>query len=76
MIKIITHFLWHIILEKAMAICSSIFAWKIPWTEVPGELQPMELQRVGYNSVTENVPHCLSKEEIIISYFFKCLVTL
>ena len=21
--------------------CSSILAWKIPWTEEPGELQPM-----------------------------------
>ena len=26
-------------LEKEMAIHSSIFAWKIPWTEEPGRLQ-------------------------------------
>ena len=25
-------------LEKEMAICSSILAWKIPWTEEPGRL--------------------------------------
>ena len=25
-------------LEKGMAIHSSIFAWKIPWTEEPGRL--------------------------------------
>ena len=25
-------------LEKEMAICSSIFAWEIHWTEEPGEL--------------------------------------
>jgi len=25
-------------LEKEMAIHSSIFAWKIPWTEKPGRL--------------------------------------
>ena len=33
-------------LEKGMATDSSILAWKIPWTEDPGGLQPMELQRV------------------------------
>ena len=27
--------------EKAMAAHSSTFAWKIPWTEEPGELQSM-----------------------------------
>ena len=30
--------------EKAMAPHSSTLAWKIPWTEEPGELQSMELQ--------------------------------
>ena len=33
-------------LEKEMATRSSILAWKIPWAEEPGELQPMVLQRV------------------------------
>ena len=33
-------------LEKEMATHSSILAWRIPWTEEPGGLQPMELQRV------------------------------
>ena len=32
--------------EKEMAIHSSIIAWKIPWTEEPGRLQPMGPQRV------------------------------
>ena len=36
-------------LEEEMATCSSIFAWKIPWTEEPGGLQSMGLQRVGHN---------------------------
>ena len=31
--------------EKEMASHSSIFAWKIPWTEEPGELQSMALQK-------------------------------
>ena len=28
-------------LEKGMATHSSILAWRIPWTEEPGRLQPM-----------------------------------
>ena len=32
-------------LEKEMATHSSILAWKIPWTEEPGGLQPMGLQK-------------------------------
>ena len=36
-------------LEKEMVTHSSILAWKIPWTEEPGRLQSMELQRVGHD---------------------------
>ena len=36
-------------LEKEMATHSSILAWKFPWTEEPGRLQSMELQRVGHD---------------------------
>ena len=36
-------------LEKEMAIHSSTIAWKIPWTEEPGRLQSMGLQRVGHD---------------------------
>ena len=32
---------WEDLLEKEMATHSSILAWKIPWTEEPGELQSM-----------------------------------
>ena len=32
---------WEDPLEKEMATHSSIFAWKIPWTEEPGGLQLM-----------------------------------
>ena len=39
-------------LEKEMVTHSSILAWRIPWTEVPGELQSMGSQRVGGNGVT------------------------
>ena len=36
-------------LEKGMATHSSILAWRIPWTEEPGGLQTMGLQRVWHN---------------------------
>ena len=36
-------------LEEEIATYSSILAWEIPWTEKPGRLQSMELQRVGHN---------------------------
>ena len=36
-------------LEKEMDIHSSILAWIIPWTEEPGGLQTMGLQRVGHD---------------------------
>ena len=35
-------------LEKGDANHSSILAWRIPWTEEPGGLQSMELQRVTH----------------------------
>ena len=37
---------WEDSLECKMATCSSIFAWKIPWTEESGD--SMGSQRVGY----------------------------
>ena len=36
-------------LEEGMAIHSIILAWKIPWTEQPGGLQSVKLQRVGHD---------------------------
>ena len=33
------------ILEKRMATHSSILAWEIPWTEEPGGLQSVRLQK-------------------------------
>ena len=42
------------LLEKKMATYSSILAWKIPWTEEPGGLQSMGLQRARHNLSTEH----------------------
>ena len=36
-------------LDKGMATHSSILAWEIPWTEKPGGLQSMGLQRVRHD---------------------------
>ena len=36
-------------LEKEMVTHSSILDWRIPWTEKPGRLQSMGLQRVGHD---------------------------
>ena len=43
-------------LEKEMATHSSILARKIPWTEEPGRLQCMGLQRVGHDLATKPPP--------------------
>ena len=40
---------WENPLEKRMVTHSSIVAWRIPWTEEPGGLQSMVLQRVGHD---------------------------
>ena len=36
-------------LEEGMASHLSILAWRIPWTEEPGQLQSMGLQGVRHN---------------------------
>ena len=36
-------------LERGMETHSSVLAWRIPWTEEPGELSSMGLQRVGHD---------------------------
>ena len=43
------------LLEKGMATYSSILAWKIPQTEVPGRLQSMGSQRIMHEWVTNTL---------------------
>ena len=38
---------WEDPLEKGMATHSRTLAWRIPWTEGPGELQSVGLQESG-----------------------------
>ena len=44
-------------LEKEMAAHFSILAWEIPWTEKPGGLQSVGLQRVKHNFMNEHKAH-------------------
>ena len=43
---------WEDPLEKEMVTHSSVLAWRIQWTEEPGRLQSMRLQRVRHDWVT------------------------
>ena len=47
-------------LEEEMATHSSMLAWRIPWTEEPGRLQSMGLQRVRCDLATEYMAKALS----------------
>ena len=46
---------WHM----EMATDSSILAWKIPWTEEPGGLQSMELQRIRHDWACAHIQYLL-----------------
>ena len=52
-------------LEEQMETHSSILAWKIPWTEEPGGLQSVELQRVRYDLV---IKHAHIHTHAVIEY--------
>ena len=51
-----------------MATHSSILAWRIPWTEEPGGLQSIGLQRVGGDLASS-----ASKAPTLTFFFFKIL---
>ena len=45
---------WEDPLEMEMTTHSNMLAWRIPWTEEPGGLQSMGLQRVRHDLVTKH----------------------
>ena len=49
-------------LEKGMATHSSILAWRIPWTEEPGGLRSMALQRVQHDSMKHRNISLITKD--------------
>ena len=61
---------WEDPLDEGVAIHSSDLAWRIPWTEEPGGLQSMGLQRVDMTEATEHT-HTLHVSGIHLgeSYF-------
>ena len=44
-------------LEEEMETHSSILSWRIPWTEEPGRLQSLGLQKVRHSCVTNTHTH-------------------
>ena len=55
---------WEDSLEEEMATHSSVLAWKIPWTEEPGGLQFMGLQRVRHDLATEHA-HRVERGDVL-----------
>ena len=45
-------------LDEGMATHCSILAWRIPWTEEPGWLQSMRLQRIRHDCSDLARMHC------------------
>ena len=60
-------------LEKGKATHSSILDWKISWTEEPGRLQSMVLQRARHDLATKQPPQNSSeskkKEKALLTNF-------
>ena len=54
-------------LEKEMAAHSSILTWETSWTEEPGGLQLMGLQRVRNNLVTKQFSSVQSFSRVQLS---------
>ena len=40
---------WEDPLEEGMVTHYSVLTWRIPWTEEPGGLQSIQLQRIGHD---------------------------
>ena len=46
---------WEDSLEVGMATHSSILAWRIPWTEEPGRLEPWGHKELDTTEATQNI---------------------
>ena len=61
---------WADHLEEEMATCSRIPAWKTSWTEEPGRLESMGLQRVRHDLVTKqqtyNINNTRNKRQLLL----------
>ena len=50
---------------KGKGTCSSVLAWRIPWTEEPGGLQSMGSQRVRHDLVTIHTHGFMSNKALL-----------
>ena len=67
---------WEDPLEWEMAICSSILAWKTPWTKEPGRVESMRLQRVRHDWIcaqTHTNTHTHSSSPLVFPHGFPSL---
>ena len=58
---------WENPLKEGMATHFSVLAWKIPWTEEPGRLQSIGLQRVEGFPGSSTGKESACNEEILVS---------
>ena len=56
-----------------MGTHSSILAWRLLWTEEPGGLQSMGLQRVGYNLLTKQQQQQSILRSCVSSLTYLCM---
>ena len=54
---------WEDPLKKETTTHSSTLVWKIPWTEEPGGLQSIELQRFRHDGVTNTLQSLNASEK-------------
>ena len=59
-------------LEEGMATHSRILAWRIPWTEEPGGLQPWGYKESGMTEVTLHSQITLSISALLFSICWQC----
>ena len=65
-------------LEKETAIRSSILAWEIPWTEEPGGLQSIGLQKSWTSSRLKTTTDKTRESALgfdIISFLILCIIS-
>ena len=53
-------------IEKGTATHSNLLAWRIPWTEEPGGLQSMGLQRVRHDWATFSLKFVIYGEDEVV----------
>ena len=61
--------------RRQWQIHSSILAWEVPWTEEPGQLQSVRLQRVEHNLANKPKPLVLESLSVCFLFVIEYLLT-